>query len=560
MSGNATVQVEVLALVADFKAQMASAAVAMNQAVKKMGGDLGELGHGARKAGDNVVSLSGWLKEHRREMRAEAGMTKVLARDMAALGVGAEGAGGAIAHLVGAFAIGGGVGVAIAAVKLIAEAFRKLGEEEEKAREALSKWFDEMDKKHAKSLREIQDIEDKVAGLRPEQIYAREQQAVLAQVSVLQARITAEEREQERLSENILADKKKTADAITRGSSLRMEDVGVVDADKIAKSKREVASLQSQIAALNRDAEDYAKKASGVVSLGAKDYNTKRDEDARKAREQARKDELAGMSEEEARQAKKVADYLAGEAQYAQQAAQIRSHWAKVGATEEEKAYLDMQEAMKNLRENDQASRDEVWAGYIRRTEEMRLKRKADLVTEQLDIQKWSQDIGRSFGRLFSDSLLHAKSFADGMTAMFASMADAIIEQLARIAAAEAATFAIKGILSLFSGGITAGIGGSFLQSQVDIADLEGAIGGRAGGGPVSAWTPYMVGERGRELFVPQTPGTIVPNGALAGVGGMNVSLTVNAIDARSFDGYLRSGGDSVILRALSRARAQGRS
>jgi hypothetical protein len=37
------------------------------------------------------------------------------------------------------------------------------------------------------------------------------------------------------------------------------------------------------------------------------------------------------------------------------------------------------------------------------------------------------------------------------------------------------------------------------------------AFKGKAAGGPVSAMTPYWVGERGRELFVPSVPGTVVP-------------------------------------------------
>ena len=48
---------------------------------------------------------------------------------------------------------------------------------------------------------------------------------------------------------------------------------------------------------------------------------------------------------------------------------------------------------------------------------------------------------------------------------------------------------------------------------------LGKAFGGyMANGGPVSGGTPYIVGERGPELFVPSRNGTIVPNGAGAGV------------------------------------------
>jgi hypothetical protein len=41
----------------------------------------------------------------------------------------------------------------------------------------------------------------------------------------------------------------------------------------------------------------------------------------------------------------------------------------------------------------------------------------------------------------------------------------------------------------------------------------------RASGGPVMTGMTYLVGEQGPELFVPSSGGTIIPNGALAGVG-----------------------------------------
>lgn len=53
--------------------------------------------------------------------------------------------------------------------------------------------------------------------------------------------------------------------------------------------------------------------------------------------------------------------------------------------------------------------------------------------------------------------------------------------------------------------------------------------GARADGGPVSQGQAYLVGERGRELFVPNTNGAIVPNNKL---GGGNV--TVNLIEDKS--------------------------
>jgi len=57
---------------------------------------------------------------------------------------------------------------------------------------------------------------------------------------------------------------------------------------------------------------------------------------------------------------------------------------------------------------------------------------------------------------------------------------------------------------------------------------LLGGLFKRAQGGPVSAGTPYMVGERGPELFMPSRGGSIIPNNALGG-GGTSVVVNVDA-------------------------------
>jgi phage-related minor tail protein len=55
---------------------------------------------------------------------------------------------------------------------------------------------------------------------------------------------------------------------------------------------------------------------------------------------------------------------------------------------------------------------------------------------------------------------------------------------------------------------------------------ISSVIPGRAVGGPVKARSPYIVGERGPELFVPSERGAIIPNNRLAGAnanGGVTV-------------------------------------
>jgi phage-related minor tail protein len=58
---------------------------------------------------------------------------------------------------------------------------------------------------------------------------------------------------------------------------------------------------------------------------------------------------------------------------------------------------------------------------------------------------------------------------------------------------------------------------------------MPGAVSFRANGGPVTGGSPYIVGERGPELFVPGRSGSIVPNNQLAGGGDTNVVVNVDA-------------------------------
>ena len=78
------------------------------------------------------------------------------------------------------------------------------------------------------------------------------------------------------------------------------------------------------------------------------------------------------------------------------------------------------------------------------------------------------------------------------------------------------------------------------------IKSIFGGFGipGLAEGGPAKAGKPYIVGEKGPELFVPNTSGTVVPNNAMkngVATGAVNAPVTnnyitnnINAVDAKS--------------------------
>ena len=54
---------------------------------------------------------------------------------------------------------------------------------------------------------------------------------------------------------------------------------------------------------------------------------------------------------------------------------------------------------------------------------------------------------------------------------------------------------------------------------KISKAELERLlkIYARAEGGPVTAGSPYIVGEKGPEMFMPKSSGTIIPNNKMSG-------------------------------------------
>jgi lambda family phage tail tape measure protein len=80
--------------------------------------------------------------------------------------------------------------------------------------------------------------------------------------------------------------------------------------------------------------------------------------------------------------------------------------------------------------------------------------------------------------------------------------------------------------------------------------DFSGARLGqaKAAGGSVTNNTPYLVGERGPEVFVPSGSGTIIPNGQMGGMGGTtNVTNNyINAIDTKSFEDRLLNSSNAI--------------
>ena len=98
---------------------------------------------------------------------------------------------------------------------------------------------------------------------------------------------------------------------------------------------------------------------------------------------------------------------------------------------------------------------------------------------------------------------------------------------------------------------VNIGIAGlNYAAGLARVAAIRATPPPRISGGRVNAGEPYMVGEAGREMFVPQQSGTIVPNNQLTSP---NINITINANDTEGFDDLLLKRR-SVIVNVINDA------
>lgn len=111
------------------------------------------------------------------------------------------------------------------------------------------------------------------------------------------------------------------------------------------------------------------------------------------------------------------------------------------------------------------------------------------------------------------------------------------------------------GSIGIGGSGGDGGLGGGVLGLGSLIGSIFG-LPGRATGGPVAPGRPYLVGERGPELFVPTSAGQIdASSGASRGARAVNVSIRVVAPEGSSSPESLRRSSRQVaqaVRRALS--------
>jgi hypothetical protein len=163
--------------------------------------------------------------------------------------------------------------------------------------------------------------------------------------------------------------------------------------------------------------------------------------------------------------------------------------------------------------------------------EAMDLTKKAS--EEQLELLEDIRDGFKSVGSTIVEAFMSGKSAAQAFKSALSSL-------LQKLASRSLDKFLdtifksdMKGAPSLFEN----------FMSNVPV--LGGLFGKRAGGGPVNSGSPYIVGERGPELFVPSMSGQVVPNYAMGGATTVN-NYNIQAIDVKSFEDRIMGSNRAV--------------
>ena len=163
-------------------------------------------------------------------------------------------------------------------------------------------------------------------------------------------------------------------------------------------------------------------------------------------------------------------------------------------------------------------------------TSEARGKQFDEEMEQVAKLNEKFEGIGQSISTAFGEAVVSGKDFKDSMVDIFQSVAQQVVGLIFQLQVVDPLLRSIKQSMEASQ----ASGGGNFLSTlfKATLGSVGGSSGGhidsgsnfaggygRAGGGSVNANMPYMVGERGAEMFVPKSSGNIVNNNQLGGMG-----------------------------------------
>ena len=144
-----------------------------------------------------------------------------------------------------------------------------------------------------------------------------------------------------------------------------------------------------------------------------------------------------------------------------------------------------------------------------------RKKELEDLIAKQQELKDMATNVANTISGAFTNALRSvidgSRSAEEALSDAFKNIGDAFIDMALQIIQQQLVLIAngliMKALgVSMPSGG---GFGSGASAPLTSGLDFSSAFAGRANGGPVAAGTPYIVGERQPELFVPNQAGNI---------------------------------------------------
>jgi hypothetical protein len=216
-------------------------------------------------------------------------------------------------------------------------------------------------------------------------------------------------------------------------------------------------------------------------------------------------------------------------------------------------------DARKAINEDDKLSREGREAALLRENElaekALDLARQRNQLAKQVREGTMSEGFFDAMGKSVQNAATQFEVGQQAFQSVIGNM-DAAIGNFVRtgkLSFKDLARSIIQDIISIqLKASATKFLGGLFSMNPMTMSQMDfvNASGGRmfADGGDPPVGKASIVGERGPEVFVPKTAGTIIPNHALSNMGGTtNITNNyINAIDTKSFEDRLLGSSNAV--------------
>ncbi len=161
-----------------------------------------------------------------------------------------------------------------------------------------------------------------------------------------------------------------------------------------------------------------------------------------------------------------------------------------------------------------------AWEAY---QEDKRLKEEQLASTQRWknSIKEYSLEISKSFADSFAEVIVSGENLWDGLTNIFVD----ILKQIGKMI--------VKALILAAVFAMIPGMGGLGASQVTGFKDILGSLmgGAFADGGRPPVGKMSLVGEKGPELFVPGSSGTIIPNNALGGGGSVIPDVKISGND-----------------------------